>query len=156
MDAYTLLKVVHVLGAAVLLGTGSGIAFFMLMAHRTRNAALVAHTAAIVVIADAVFTASAVALQPVTGAALAYLAGFPLFGGWMGLSLVLYLAAGVCWLPVVWIQIRMGNLAREAAQKGTMLPRAYFRLFHLWLALGFPAFAAVIAIIWLMVTKPSL
>jgi uncharacterized membrane protein len=155
MDAYTLLKVVHVLGAAVLLGTGSGIAFFMLMAHRTRDAALVAHTAAVVVIADAVFTATAVALQPVTGAALARFAGFPLLSCWLGLSLVLYVVAGVCWLPVVWIQMCMRNLARQAVQKGQSLPQGYFRLFHLWFALGFPAFAAVIAIIWLMVAKPN-
>ena len=155
MDAYTLLKVAHVVGAAVLLGTGVGIAFFMLMAHRTRDVALVAHTAGIVVLADAVFTATAVVVQPVTGAALALLSAVPLLSGWIGLSLVLYLVAGACWLPVVWIQIRMRNLAREAAQKGRPLPHAYIRLFRIWFVLGFPAFAAVTAIIWLMVAKPN-
>jgi uncharacterized membrane protein len=155
MDLYTSLKLAHVIGAAVLFGTGVGIAFFMLMAHRTRDAALVAHTAGIVVVADTVFTATAVVLQPATGAALAELAGFPLFRGWIGLSLVLYLATGAFWLPVVWIQLRMRNLARVAAQSDQPLPRAYFRLFRLWLALGFPAFAAVAVIIWLMVAKPS-
>ena len=95
-------------------------------------------------------------LQPVTGAALANLAGLPLFSGWIGLSFFLYLITGACWLPVVWIQIRMRNLAREAARSDEPLPRAYHRLFRLWLVLGFPAFAAVIAIIWLMIAKPSL
>jgi uncharacterized membrane protein len=128
----------------------------MLMAHRTRSAVLVAHTAGFVVVADAIFTASAVVLQPVTGVALAHFAGISLLSGWIGLSFALYLVAGACWLPVVWIQIRMRNLAREAARKGMMLPQAYFRLFHLWFALGLPAFAAVIAIIWRMVAKPSL
>ena len=156
MDLYTALKLAHVVGAAVLFGTGVGIAFFMLMAHRTRDAALVAHTAGIVVVADTVFTASAVLLQPMTGAALAKLAGFPPFGGWIGLSFVLYLATGAFWLPVVWIQFRMRNLAREAARSDRPLPCAYFRLFRLWLALGFPAFAAVVAIIWLMVAKPNI
>jgi uncharacterized membrane protein len=155
MDLYTSLKLAHVIGAAVLFGTGVGIAFFMLMAHRTRDAAVVAHTAGIVIVADTIFTASAVLLQPVTGAALADLAGLPLFGGWIGLSLVLYLATGAFWLPVVWIQFRMWTLAREAAQSNRPLPRTYFRLFHLWLALGFPAFATVVAIIWLMVAKPN-
>jgi uncharacterized membrane protein len=155
MDPYTLLKVGHVIGAAVLLGTGAGIAFFMVMAHRTREPALVAHIAGIVVIADAIFTATAVVLQPVTGIALAHISGFPLLRGWIGLSLALYVVAGACWLPVVFIQIGMRNLAREAALKGQPLPGAYFRLFRLWFALGFPAFAAVIAIIWLMVVKPS-
>jgi uncharacterized membrane protein len=156
MELYTSLKLAHVVGAAVLFGTGVGIAFFMLMAQRTRDAALVAHTAGIVVVADMVFTAAAVLLQPVTGAALANLAGLPLFSGWIGLSFVLYLAIGACWLPVVWIQLRMRNLAREAARSDEPLPRAYHRLFRLWLVLGFPAFAAVVVILWLMIAKPSL
>ena len=155
MDLFTALKLAHVIGAAVLSGTGAGIAFFMLMAHRTRDAALVAHIAGIVVVADTGFTAVAVLLQPVTGAALANLAGFPLLSGWIGLSFILYLATGALWLPVVWIQLRMRNLAREAARSGQPLPHAYHRLFRLWLALGFPAFAAVLLIIWLMIAKPS-
>ena len=155
MDTYSLLKTAHVIGASVLLGTGAGIAFFMLMAHRTRKPVLIAHTAGIVVVADVIFTASAVLLQPVTGVALARLAGIPLLGGWIGLSLVLYFMAGMFWLPVVWIQIRMRNLARDAARTGQSLPPAYFALFRIWFAFGFPAFGAVIAIIWLMTAKPS-
>lgn len=154
MDLYTLIKVAHVVGAAVLLGTGAGIAFFMLMAHRSRDPALIAHTAAIVVLADGVFTASAVVAQPLTGAALAHMAGYPLLSGWTGLSLLLYVFTGLCWLPVVWIQIRMRRLAAEAASTGQALPEAYDRLFKVWFVLGFPAFTAVLAIVWLMVAKP--
>lgn len=154
MELYALLKVAHVVGAAVLLGAGAGIAFFMLMAHRTRDPALIAHTARIVVLADTVFTAAAVILQPITGGALAHLAGYPLFTGWIGVSLVLYVVTGLCWLPVVWIQIRLRDLALHAATTGTPLPEPYFRLFRLWFVLGFPAFAAVLALVWLMVTKP--
>lgn len=156
MDLYILLKVAHVIGAAVLLGTGAGIAFFMLMAHRSRDPAVIAHTAGIVVLADTVFTASAVILQPITGAALAHLAGYPLLSGWIGLSLVLYVVTGLCWLPVVWIQIRLRDLALQAAESGAPLPERYFRLFRLWFVLGFPAFAAVLGIVWLMVAKPAL
>lgn len=154
MDFYTLLKIAHVVGATVLLGTGAGIAFFMLMAHRARDPAIIAHTAGIVVLADTLFTASAVILQPLTGAALAHLAGYPLLSGWVGLSLVLYVVTGLCWLPVVWIQVRLRNLATEAALAGAPLPEAYFRLFRLWFVLGFPAFGAVLVIVWLMVAKP--
>lgn len=156
MDLYTLLKVLHVIGATVLLGTGAGIAFFMLMAHRARDPVIIAHTARIVVVADTVFTASAVILQPLTGAALAHLTGYPLLSGWIGLSLLLYVVTGLCWLPVVWIQIRLRNLAIHAVATGTPLPDRYFRLFRLWFVLGFPAFAAVMGIVWLMVAKPSL
>lgn len=154
MDLYTWLKVVHVIGAAVLLGSGAAIAFFMLMAHRAQDSAIIAHTAGIVVLADTLFTASAVILQPVSGAALAHLAGYPLLSGWIGLSLLLYGVTGLCWLPVVWIQIRLRNLAVEAAATGSPLPAAYFRLFKVWFVLGFPAFGAVLGIVWLMVAKP--
>ncbi|MFN4296873.1 MAG: DUF2269 family protein [Brevundimonas sp.] len=156
MEFYFLLKIAHVIGAAVLLGTGAGIAFFMLMAHRTRDASLIAHTAGIVVIADWLFTASAVVIQPVTGAALAHLTGQPLFSGWLGLSLVLYMVTGAFWLPVVWIQARMRDLAVQAARSGEPLPAAYDRLFRIWFVCGFPAFGAVLAIIVLMVVKPTL
>lgn len=155
MDLYTLVKVAHVIGATVLLGTGAGIAFFMLMAHRTRDPALVAQTASVVVLADTVFTASAVILQPITGASLAHLAGYRLLSGWIGLSLALYVVTGLCWLPVVWIQVRLRDLAIQAAATDTPLPERYFRLFRLWFVLGFPAFAAVLGIVWLMVAKPS-
>jgi uncharacterized membrane protein len=156
MDAYTLIKTLHVIGATVVFGTGAGIAFFMLMAHRARNAAAIAHTAGVVVIADWTFTATAVALQPVTGYVLARIDGLPLMHGWLGVSLGLYVLAGLCWLPVVWIQTRLRDLAREAAAAGSPLPDRYFRLFRLWFVLGVPAFLAVLAIIWLMVAKPSL
>ena len=155
MSLYLALKTLHVLGATVLFGTGAGIAFFMLMAHRTADARLIAHTAGVVVIADLLFTATAVVLQPISGAALAMIAGYPMLGGWIGASLALYVLAGVCWLPVVWIQLRLRNLAREAATSGTPLPQVYFRLWRIWFALGVPAFAAVAAIIWLMTAKPS-
>jgi uncharacterized membrane protein len=155
MDLYLLLKLAHVIGATVLLGTGAGIAFFMLMAHRTGQAALIAHTARIVVVADMVFTATAVVAQPITGAALAHMAGYPLLSGWIGLSLTLYVVTGLCWLPVVWIQLKLRDLADEAARLETPLPPRYFRLFRLWFVLGFPAFAAVTGILWLMIAKPS-
>ena len=155
MDLYLLLKLLHIIGATVLLGTGAGIAFFMLMAHRTGDARLIAHTAGVVVIADTLFTATAVVVQPVTGVALAHIAGYPLFEGWIGLSLILYIAIGLFWLPVVWMQLRMRGLARVAVEQGSALPAEYHRLFRIWFACGFPAFAMVIAIVWLMVAKPG-
>jgi uncharacterized membrane protein len=153
---YAALLFVHIIGAAVLLGTGAGIAFFMLMAHRTGDAKIVAAVARIVVIADFLFTASAVVVQPVTGVLLARTIGYPLSSGWIVLSIVLYLVTGAFWLPVVWMQVRMRELARSAARAGAALPAAYHRLFRVWFAFGFPAFAAVLAIFWLMITKPTI
>jgi len=155
MTVFLLLKTLHIIGATVLFGTGAGIAFFMLMAHRTRDARIIAHTAGVVVVADTIFTATAVLLQPLTGAGLAMLAGYPLQHGWLLASLALYVVVGAFWLPVVWMQLRMRDLAAHAAASASALPPTYFRLWRLWFAFGFPAFAAVIAIIWLMVTKPS-
>ena len=103
------------IGASVLLGTGAGIAFFMLLAHRTGNAAVVAGVARIVVIADFLFTATAVVLQPITGVALARIVGYSLGEGWIVLSIMLYLVTGAFWLPVVWMQMRMRDLAAAAA-----------------------------------------
>jgi uncharacterized membrane protein len=151
---YFLLKFLHVIGAAVLLGTGAGIAFFMLLAHRSGDARVIAGVARIVVIADFLFTASAVVLQPITGAWMAHIGGYPLFSGWIGWSILLYLITGAFWLPVVWMQLRMRDLAVQAVQGGTPLPPLYHRLFRTWFAFGFPAFAAVVAIFWLMITKP--
>lgn len=150
------LRWLHVVGAAVLLGTGVGIAFFMLMAHRTRDPALIAHVAHTVVIADFIFTATAVVVQPVTGVALANKVGWPLGTPWLLWSLALYVVTGLCWLPVTWIQVRLRNLARSASASAKPLPEAYDRLFRLWLVLGFPAFASVLAIVWLMVARPAL
>ncbi len=155
MTWYLVLKYLHVVGAAVLLGTGAGIAFFMLIAHVHGSRAVVAGVARIVVLADVVFTASAVVAQPVTGVLLMHAAGYSLAEGWIIVSIALYLVAGAFWLPVVWMQMRMRDLALAAAHAGTPLPAAYHRLFRVWLAFGFPAFAAVLAIFWLMIARPS-
>lgn len=156
MTLYFLLKYLHLVGAAVLLGTGAGIAFFMLLAHLSRQPATIAAVARIVVIADFVFTASAVVFQPITGAALAWTAGYALGEGWIVLSSALYMLTGLFWLPVVWMQMEMRRLAEAAVATGAPLPRRYHRLFRLWFVSGFPAFAAVLAIFWLMITRPDL
>lgn len=156
MSDFVVFKLAHVIGAAVLLGTGAGIAFFMLMAHRTGDARTIAAVARIVVIADYLFTAAAVVAQPLTGLLLANAAGYPLTSGWIVLSVALYLWTGAWWLPVVWMQGRMRTLAQAAAEAGEPLPAGYHRLFRLWFAFGFPAFAAVVAIFWLMIARPDL
>ena len=150
------LKFLHIIGAAVLLGTGAGIAFFMLMAHLGRNPAVIAGVSRIVVISDFIFTATAVVAQPVTGVLLARTVGYSLSEAWIVWSIILYLITGGFWLPVVWMQMRMRDLAAQAVRDGSPLPRAYYRLFWLWFAFGFPAFAAVAAIFWLMIVRPPL
>jgi uncharacterized membrane protein len=155
MTLYFALKFLHVIGAAVLLGTGAGIAFFMLLAHRDGRPQVVAGVARIVVIADFLFTATAVVAQPVTGVWLTLHVGYPLTEGWILLSVFLYLLTGAFWLPVVWMQMRMRDLASVAARDSSPLPDDYHRLFRLWFAFGFPAFAAVLAIFWLMIQRPS-
>jgi len=156
MTTYYLLKFLHVIGATVLLGTGAGIAFFMLMAHRTGDAATIAATARIVVIADWLFTATAVVAQPITGLLLVRHVGYALTEGWILASIALYFVTGAFWLPVVWMQARMRDLAAAAAAAGTDLPERYHRLYRWWFAFGFPAFAAVMAISWLMIARPEI
>jgi uncharacterized membrane protein len=156
MTAYFALKYLHVIGAAVLLGTGAGIAFFMLMAHLRGESIVVAAVARVVVIADFVFTATAVVAQPITGVLLARDVGYSLLEGWIVWSIALYILTGVFWLPVVWMQMRMRDLASEAARMRQPLPVRYHELFWLWFAFGFPAFGAVLAIFWLMIARPAI
>ena len=146
----------HVGGATVILGTGSGIAFFMLMAHRSGNAEFIARTAGVVVLADMIFTATAVVLQPITGYLLMRQTGVTFAESWIAVSLALYLVAGAFWLPVVWIQARLRDLARIAADSMMPLPASYHRLFRIWFLFGLPGFGAVLAILFLMIAKPVL
>jgi uncharacterized membrane protein len=156
VTAYFVLKFVHVIGACVLLGTGAGIAFFMLIAHLTSQATAVAAVSRIVVLADFVFTATTVVVQPITGVWLAYVVGYPLSEGWIVLSIALYVLTGAFWLPVVWMQMQMRDLAAHAVSTRSALPARYHRLFWTWFAFGFPAFGAVLGILWLMITRPAL
>jgi uncharacterized membrane protein len=152
---YFLLKFVHIIGACVLLGTGAGIAFFMLIAHRTGKAATVAAVARIVVLADFLFTATAVVVQPVTGVALVWTVGYSLRDGWIVASILLYIVTGIFWLPVVCMQMEMRDLATEADRRALELPQRYHQLFRRWFLFGFPAFGAVLAIVWLMIARPT-
>jgi len=153
---YVALKFLHVLGACVLLGTGAGIAFFMLLAHRSNDVGVIAGVTRIVVTADFLFTATAVVAQPVTGIALASVSGYKIGEGWIVLSILLYLLTGAFWLPVVWMQLRMRTLAATALRAGEPLPPVYHRLFRTWFAFGFPAFGAVLGIFWLMIARPDI
>jgi uncharacterized membrane protein len=154
MTLYFLVKYLHVLGAIMILGTGAGIAFFMLMAHRSREAVFIARTAGVVVTADALFTLSAVLLQPVTGGVLMALSSTGISERWLATSLVLYAVAGAFWVPVVFIQIEMRDLARAAADNGTPLPARYHALFRRWVLFGIPGFGSVMIILYLMIAKP--
>jgi len=153
--SYLLLKWLHIISSTVLLGTGAGIAFFMWRAHRTRDARVIAAVAADVVRADLLFTATAVVAQPVTGLLLLSKLGYPWTSHWIHWSLLLYVLVGCCWLPVVWLQLQMRNLARTAAAAGDPLPELYHRYFRYWFLLGWPAFAGVLLVFWLMVAKPA-
>jgi uncharacterized membrane protein len=156
MQAYLWLKWAHIVSSTVLFGTGAGIAFFFIRAHRTGDVRVIAAVARDVVIADTLFTASAVVLQPLTGLAMVRLAGFGLSLPWVRWSIALYLLVGCCWLPVVWLQIRMRDLAGQALRQGIALPNLYYRYYRWWFALGWPAFAGVLVIFYLMVAKPAI
>ena len=154
MTVYFFVKYLHVLGAIVILGTGSGIAFFMLMAHRSGDAAFIARTAATVVFADMLFTLTAVLLQPVTGGVLMMLSSTGFAERWLMASLGLYAVAGLFWVPVIFMQIEMRDLARVAAAENQPLPPRYFLLFRRWFVFGIPGFGSVMTILWLMIAKP--
>ena len=156
IDWIEFVRLLHVLGACVLVGTGAGIAFFMFMANRTKDPASIAHTAAIVVVADMLFTATAAIAQPITGVILALNFGWPLLEGWLAVSLALYIFIRIFWLPVVVIQARLRDEARASAHAGIPLTGRYLRLYRIWFACGIPAFLAIVALLWLMITRPAI
>ena len=153
---YLTLKYIHVLSATLLFGTGLGTAFHGFLAFRSRDARVIAAVGRSVILADWLFTAPAVIVQPATGFAMAYLAGWPLTGGWLAASLALYVLVGACWLPVVWLQIELRAIAKASFLAGTPLPDKYFRYLFYWFVLGWPAFTGVLAIFYLMIFKPDL
>ncbi len=155
MVEYLWLKWIHILSSTVLFGTGIGIAFFKLWCDRhgdRRARSVVLRT---VVLADWIFTTPAIVIQLATGVRLAHLAGYPLAEGWVAWSIVLYLFAGACWLPVVWLQRAMRDQALIALKTGAELSVKYARYSRIWIALGIPAFSALVVIFYLMVFKPA-
>ncbi len=154
MDIYFVIKTLHIISSAVLFGTGAGIAFFMFCSRYAKNVHEKFYAARFTVLADYIFTAPAVILQPLTGIWLVMEGGYDPMAFWLKATYALYAVAGVCWLPVVWIQIEMKRMAATAASSGVELPARYHKLFRIWFILGWPAFISLVAIFYLMVTKP--
>lgn len=150
---YAALKTLHILSMVLLFGTGLGSAFYKWMADRSGNVAHIAVTNRHVVLADWIFTTPTVIWQPISGLWMVYLLGLPLMTPWVMVSLSLYALAGLCWLPVVWLQIRMQKLAEKAVADGTCLPDLYWRMARWWFLLGIPAFTAMVLVVALMVFK---
>ncbi len=155
MEAYAFVKTVHILSATVLFGTGLGIAFFFWMGGRSGNDEAAYFAARATVIADLLFTTTAVIVQPVTGAWLVMSAGFDPLDRWLVLTYGLYLLAAACWLPVLFLQWRIRNQLKQKLSGGPFDAIAHARLRRWWFFLGWPAFLALIAIFHLMVAKPS-
>lgn len=153
MELYPLLRLIHIVSSTLLFGTGLGSAYYMWQAHRTRDADVIASVARNVVLADWMFTTPAVIVQPLTGIWMMTLLGYDFSMGWLRYSLGLFVVAGLCWLPVVWIQIKVRNLAARAASDGKALSPQYHQLMRYWFALGWPAFLSVLVIFYLMVYK---
>ncbi|MFI8615613.1 DUF2269 family protein [Acidovorax sp. NPDC077693] len=156
MSLYLTLKWIHIVSSMLLVGTGLGSAFYMFFTNRSGNVQAQAVVTRLVVRADWWFTTPTVFVQPATGLGMAYMLGLPLTTPWLALSLGLYALAGACWLPVVWLQLRMRDMAAEAARTGSALPPQYWRCARWWEALGYPAFIAMVVVFYLMVNKPGL
>lgn len=153
MDWYFTLKTLHILGAAVLFGTGLGIAFFMYVSRFAENLHQKYYAARFTVMADFIFTLPAVILQPITGFFLVLDGGFDVMETWLVYSYLLYMLIGLCWIPVVFLQVRLRDMLKAALENGTALSADYAKLFRIWFLLGWPAFAGAIAIFYLMVAK---
>ncbi|MES2977452.1 MAG: DUF2269 domain-containing protein [Pseudomonadota bacterium] len=152
---YVIAKWLHIMSSTLLFGTGIGSAFYLLFATLSRDVPAIARVTRLVVVADWLFTSTTAVFQPLSGLYMLHLMSLPYSTPWVRWSLILYGVAIACWLPVVWLQMRLRDLAGAAAERGEALPAAYWRYFRAWVALGFPAFFAFVAIFYLMVAKPS-
>lgn len=152
---YVVVKWLHILSSTVLFGTGLGSAFYMYTTNRAGDPRVVAVVARTVVLADWLFTTPTAILQPLTGAWLVHLAGYPWTSAWILWSIALYVLAGACWLPVVWLQIQMARIAEQAVRERNELPARFRRYHRIWTALGWPAFLAFVGIFYLMAAKPA-
>ncbi len=155
MNEYLLLKWIHIISATLLFGTGLGSAFYKWLTDRSGEIPAIAVTNRLVVTADWLITTPTVIIQPISGIWLLHVLGIPLDQGWVILTIILYAIAGFCWLPVVWLQIRMRDIAEHARQHDMKLGDQYQHLAELWFVLGIPAFSAMIVIYFLMVFKPT-
>ena len=155
MNAYFIIKLIHILSSTILFGTGLGTAFFMFRSLHSKELAAKYYAAANTVLADFLFTTPAVVIQPLTGIWLILHMGFAWNARWLMMTYVLYLIVGCFWLPVVYIQIQLKKIAGICLLQGKELPSRYYKLFNIWFYLGFPAFLGVIAIFYLMIAKPS-
>ncbi|MFN3988057.1 MAG: DUF2269 family protein [Rhodocyclaceae bacterium] len=155
MNTYLVVKYLHVLSSVVLVGTGFGTAFYLFFANRSGNLPAIAEVSRLVVRADFWFTTPAVVVQPLSGVWLMQQAGWTLATDWIRASILLFVFTGACWLPVVWLQLRLCDMAARAQATGQALPLRYWRYARVWEALGYPAFAAMLAVFYLMVAKPT-
>ena len=150
-----IVKTVHIISSTFLFGTGVGTAFYLFFISRTRNVQAIAVVARYVVIADWIFTATTIVIQPLTGLYLAKRLGIPLATPWLYWSIVLYVIATLAWFPVVRIQMRLRDIAVDAASRQQPLPARYDANLGRWAALGVPALFSFLAIFYLMTAKPS-
>ncbi len=153
MENYLLLKLIHILSAVVIAGTGAGIAFFMFMASRSNNPQAIYTTTKHVVLGDWIFTAPAVVTQLITGMMLMKKLNYSLSSEWFYWVIGLFILIGICWLPVVRIQYRLRELAKVSVETNEVSPE-FKKLMRIWTLLGIPAFTAILIIFWLMVFKP--
>jgi len=153
MEYYLILKLIHILAAVVVTGTGAGIAFFMFMANRSNNAQAIYITAKHVILGDWIFTTPAVITQIITGILLMNIQGYSFSAPWFYWVVGLFSFIGLCWLPVLRIQYKLRELAKISVDSNLVTPE-FKSLMKTWTLLGIPAFTAIIAIFWLMVFKP--
>ncbi len=155
MDIYFVIKTVHIISATILFGAGLSTAFFMWRSGATDSVREKYYAIRTTVLADYLFTAPAAIIQPATGVWLVWRGGYGWFDAWLAASYSLFIVAGACWLPVVWLQIRMRNLLADSVAFNKPLPTLYGRLFRVWFALGWPAFIALLVVFFLMVIRPT-
>jgi uncharacterized membrane protein len=154
MNTYLIVRWLHILSSVVMVGTGFGTAFYLFFANRSNNLNAIAVVSRLVVRADTWFTTPAVIFQPLSGLWLMQQMGWTFSTPWIAAAIGLFIFTGACWLPVVWLQLRLRDMAVDSLAAGKPLPERYWRFARIWEWLGYPAFTATVVIFFLMTVKP--
>ncbi len=148
---YFLLKLIHILSATLMIGTGLGSAFYLYLTYKKSAVQTVKEVLNFVILADTIFTTPSVIIQLITGIMLSDLLGL-LYTDWFWLVLAVSVIVLVLWLRAAFIQFKLKKLLEE---ENKLSPK-FHHLMNIWFILGVPSFGGAIYLYYLMVYRAFL
>ncbi len=149
--SYPLLKLIHIISATIMIGTGLGSAFYLYFTYKKGQVSTVKEVLKLVVTADTIFTTPSVVIQFITGLLLSNLLGFT-YTNWFWVVLSVSFVVLILWVRAALIQLKL----KKILDKEKSLTVQFHRLMKIWFYLGVPSFLGAVYIYYLMVYKDFL